>query len=100
MLGGRTATVKLHLAAYALAGDGHVEPAVAIFDRLEKIYPDRPEILATRASAMLAVGDENRALADVTRAIALGEAVGHYPDRLQAFRNLRDMLTSSNSANE
>lgn len=86
-------SMELSLAAYALANDGHVDPAIAIFDRLEQIYPDRPEIIATRASAMLVAGDEKRALADVTRAIALGEAVGHYPDRLQAFRNLRNTLS-------
>lgn len=91
-------SMELGLAAYALAAEDRLEPAIAIFDRLEEAFPDRPEVIATRASAMHVAGESGLALADVTRAITLGETVGHYADRLQAFRNFRNTLTSPDGA--
>jgi uncharacterized protein len=85
-------SMELSLAAYALANEGIWEGANAIFDTLERRYPERPEILAVRASALKAGGRTADAREKISEAIALGERVNHWPDRLQAFRNFRESL--------
>lgn len=85
-------SMELSLAAFRLASSDQWNAANALFDRLQEIYPDRPEILAVRANALKANGRLEEADAAIAKAIALGERVGHWPDRLQSFRDFKSSL--------
>jgi hypothetical protein len=85
-------TMELSLAGFALGNDGHGEAAQAVFDALERRFPDNVEVVAVRANTLGQSGDVQAAISAIDRAIALGEREGHPADRLQAFRDYRSRL--------
>ncbi|WP_425409606.1 alpha/beta hydrolase-fold protein [Hyphococcus sp.] len=93
------ASMELGVASVRLAHGGAADEALAILDRLQSLYPDRPEILAVRAEALRAAGDLSGSVEAIEQAITLGTQIGYWPDRLQTYRNFRDRRMSEIGAN-
>lgn len=90
--------MELGLAGFQLALAGEEAASHAVFDALEARYPDNVEVVAVRANALGQTQRYEDALAALDRAIALGEAEGHPPSRLAAFRAYRARLVARREA--
>ncbi|MGJ3232433.1 MAG: alpha/beta hydrolase-fold protein [Oceanicaulis sp.] len=84
--------MELGLAGHALASGGDPGAAMAVFDRLEALYPERTDTVALRAQAQAAGGDRAGAVETLDRALELGERTGHWRNQMTRYRQLRDRL--------
>lgn len=84
--------MELGLAGFALGNGGHGDAAQAVFDALERRFPDNAEVVAVRANTLGQAGRLQAAIDAIDRAIALGEREDHPANRLQAFRDYRSRL--------
>jgi hypothetical protein len=80
--------------AFGLAVAGNVDGARALTARLREEAPRSPGVYEVSAYVEIYLSDPERALEYVRRAIAIGEEIDFFPDRVQMFRNLEAQLVS------
>ena len=85
-------SMELSLAGYSLAQSDDLEAAMQLFDELEARFPRNVELVAVRANALGSAGHLSHGIAEMERAISMGENEGHPANRLQAFRGYQERL--------
>lgn len=87
-------SMELSLAGFTLGMEGEIDTALALFDELQRRFPENVEVVAVSANALGAAQRFAAAITEIDRAIEMAEEYGHPDSRIEAFRVFRGRLVS------